>query len=819
MRFRSSLLLVAVATLIAAGCSRDSEPTGPAPISTEARIFIDNFIAADFQAFLGSKTDAVQLDNVVKYRGTSSLRITVPPTTAVGGNYAGGAFVATESRNLAGYNAVTFYARASVAMTLNVAGLGNDNTGTSLYTAERNNIPLTTAWQKVTIAIPLASRLSLEKGLFYFAEGAEGAAGYDIWIDDLRFENLPGISNIRAALAPATVAAEIGGTHQIGGLTVTAAVDGVDHTVTAFPSYFSFSSSTPATGTVSSTGLVSVLASGTTNITATLGGAAATGTVAITALAPPSVAAPTPTRLAADVISLFSNAYTNVPVSTWSADWDVANVSDVTIAGNAAKRYSGLSYAGVLFESPTINATTMTHFHIDAYVNNATNFKVKLVNFGANGTFGGGDDSEHEVTYTPTSTPPMVTGAWVSLDIPLTAFSGLTGRTSLAQMVISGSSPTTYIDNVYFYKVPAPPAPPAPTEPPAGAPVPTALAADVISLFSNTYTNVPVSAWGTDWDQADIADVTIAGNATKKITNFTFLGVEFTAPTVNATAMTHFNFDYWTPDATDAGADLKVKLVDFGANGIFGGGDDTEHELTFTAATTPGIATGQWKHFSIPLSSFTGMTAKANIAQLIMVSGPNTVFLDNIYFSNGSTGGSPPPAPGEPGVAAPTPTYAAGDVISLFSNAYTNVPVTTWSADWDQADVADVVIATNATKRYTNLTFAGIEFVSPTINATTMTHFRLDIWTPDVVAVPAAFKVKLVDFGANGAFGGGDDREHELVYEATSTPALTSGTWITLDIPLLQFTGLTTRGAMAQLIFVGENALNTLFVDNILFHK
>lgn len=808
MRLRSSLLLASFATLLASGCSRDSEPTGPALTSTEARVFIDNFIAADFQAFAGSKLDAVQIDNVVKYRGSSSLRITVPAATEASGNYAGGAFVATAARNLSGFNAITFYARASVNATLNVAGLGNDNTGNSLYMAERNNIALTTAWQKYAIMIPLASRLTLERGLFYFAEGAEAATGYEFWLDDIRFENLATITNIRPALAPATVTAEIGGTYQVGGLTVTASVEGADQTVIAFPSYFGFSASNAATATVSSSGLAAVLAAGTTNITASLGGVAATGSVAITALAPPSVAAPTPTRAAADVISLFSGAYTNRAVDTWSASWDQADVADVNIAGDATKKYTNLVFAGVEFTTAPVNATTMTHFHVDVFVNNNTTFKLKLVNFGANGVFGGGDDSEHELTFTPTSTPAMTAGDWTSLDIPLSAFGGLTGRNAIAQMVVSGSSATTYLDNIYFYKVPAP------TEPSVAAPAPTADAAKVISLFSNSYTNVPVSAWGTDWDQADVADVSIGGNATKKITNFTFVGIEFTAPTINASAMTHFNFDYWTPDVTTSGAELKVKLVDFGANGGFGGGDDTEHELTFTATTTPGIATGEWVRFSVPLSSFTGLTSKAHLAQLIMVSGPNTVFLDNIYFSdNGAS------TPTVPGAAAPTPTYASGDVISLFSNAYTNAPVTTWSADWDEADVADVQIAGNDTKRYTNLTFAGIEFTAPTINATAMTHFRLDIWTPDATAVPAAFKVKLVDFGANNAFGGGDDREHELSFEATTTPALTTGAWITLDIPLSQFASLTTRGNMAQLIFVGLDPVNTVFVDNILFHK
>ena len=141
----------------------------------------------------------------------------------------------------------------------------------------------------------------------------------------------------------------------------------------------------------------------------------------------------------------------------------------------------------------------------------------------------------------------------------------------------------------------------------------------------------------------------------------------------------------------------------------------------------------------------------------------------------------------------------------------------TWSASWDQADVADVQVAGNDTKKYTNLVFAGIEFTSAPIDATAMTHFRMDIWTPDATAAPAIFKVKLVDFGANGVFQGGDDVEHELTFTATTTPALATGSWVTLDIPLSAFTGLTTRAHLAQLIISGD--LRTMWVDNVLLHR
>jgi hypothetical protein len=92
-----------------------------------------------------------------------------------------------------------------------------------------------------------------------------------------------------------------------------------------------------------------------------------------------------------------------------------------------------------------------------------------------------------------------------------------------------------------------------------------------------------------------------------------------------------------------------------------------------------------------------------------------------------------------------------------------------------------------------------------------MTHFHTDVWSADFTE----FKIKLVDFGADGAYGGGDDVEHEIVISSPS-----QGEWISLDIPLSDFTGLTTRAHMAQLIYVGApTGNNTIYIDNVYYHN
>ncbi len=351
-------------------------------------------------------------------------------------------------------------------------------------------------------------------------------------------------------------------------------------------------------------------------------------------------------------------------------------------------------------------------------------------------------------------------------------------------------------------------------ESPDPAPVPTVPAENVISLFSNAYTNVPIDTWATGWlySTAVLQEIQIQGDDVKLYTTLNFNGIEFASQTIDATQMTHFHMDIWTPDPTSLPAAFKVLLVDFGPNGVFDGGDDKSHELTFRANTNPPLATKQWVQIDVPLSAFTGLTTKAHLAQLVISGDLPTVYVDNVYFYKQGSGTAT-----EPTSPAPTPNYPAGNVISLFSNAYPNVTVDTWSASWDQADVADILVAGNATKLYTNLVFAGIEFISQQVDATTMTHFRMDFWTPDPTALPAVFKIKIVDFGANGAFGGGDDVEHELTLNASSVPSLSTGNWVSFDIPLSSFAGLTTKGHLAQLIISGDP--NTIYIDNVLFHK
>jgi hypothetical protein len=401
-------------------------------------IFTDAYATGvTFAAFGGSVND-VSVDNTVNQSGTSSLKVVVP---AMG--YTGGALVAATPQNLSTYNAVSFWIKGSAAKKLNVGGLGN-NAATTVYQTELADIPVTTTWTKFIIPIPVPSKLAAETGLFHFAEGSDEGA-YTIWLDNIQYENLAAtvVGTPTATIATETVTKGIGDAFEASGLSCTFPINAVATKLSVTKAYFTFASANTAVATVSALGVGSCVSVGTSAITAKLGAVAATGTLTVNVIAgtTPTTAAPTPTRLAANVISLYSKPYTNVAGINWFPNWaQTTVVSDVLIAGDSTKKYVSMNYQGVDFATP-INVTTMSNLHIDMWTPNITSFKVFLINVGT-------PTVEQAVTLTPTLS------GWNSFDIPLASYNTIKLATinQIKLESVPFGSGTAYLDNIYFYK-------------------------------------------------------------------------------------------------------------------------------------------------------------------------------------------------------------------------------------------------------------------------------------------------------------------------------------------------------------------------------
>lgn len=330
------------------------------------------------------------------------------------------------------------------------------------------------------------------------------------------------------------------------------------------------------------------------------------------------------------------------------------------------------------------------------------------------------------------------------------------------------------------------------------APTPTQDASKVISLFSDKYSNVPVDYYNGYWapHQTTLSsDFVVEGDHVLNYTNFNFVGIQMSSPTVNVTSMSHLHLDIYLPNAMPAGANFKIQVLDFGANGVYGGNDDKTGETTITAPTLQGQ---KWVSLNIPLTAFAGLTSKAHIGQVIFV-GTNIsgFYADNIYFYNdGSI------IPATPTVAAPTPTHAASGVLSIFSDAYTNVAGTNFNPNWGQAtQVSQVSVSGNNTLKYSGLNYQGTQFGS-NLNVSSYGYLHIDYYSSNSTAL----NFYLISPGPV-----------EKAYSLSVPTSLGTNNngWKSIDIPLSAFSPV----ALNNLIQFKVDGNGDIFFDNIYFHN
>ncbi len=455
-------LLSAFIFAVFASCERDvSDEVEFATFPANGDVFIDGFSSGlDYFPFVDAGADpeafSVVTDDV--FSGTSAIRFDVP---SFGNGFLGATFNTTANRDLSGFDALTFYAKASQAATIDAVGFGISGPTNNKFLVTGNNIGVSTRWEKYVVPIPDPSKLTNETGLFFLGEGAsfEGdEGGYVLWFDEVKFEKLgtiaqptPAIFNGRDLVQQTFNGANI----LINDLTQTFNLaSGVNQTVSAAPSYFTFTSSNTDVAQVNELGEISVVGSGTAMITASIAGVKANGSLAVTSTGD-IVSAPTPQFPESEVISLFSNQYTDVPVDTFRADFGNTEISEITVNGDDFKFYSNLNFVGIQFQNPTIDATEKGSLFLDIYTNDTAtgNFQIQVRDRGTNGQldtdiFTGQpteDDAETRLNLTPAQLPA---GQWITVEVPLTG--SLTNqKNNLAQIVFVGDI-DFLLDNVYF---------------------------------------------------------------------------------------------------------------------------------------------------------------------------------------------------------------------------------------------------------------------------------------------------------------------------------------------------------------------------------
>ena len=214
---------------------------------------------------------------------------------------------------------------------------------------------------------------------------------------------------------------------------------------------------------------IQLVAPGITTITASQAASApflaGSTSTTLTVIAPIPAAPAPPARPAADVKSIFSDAYTPIATlgyvgggpnddNTYNTSWCAANTSLIQLDGNNTNKITGLGCEGIAFLSGRFSAADFTRFHMDIYTPTPTQDKSFNFKF-SNWSGGNAETNAFEYSATNANILPNVNpGTWISIDLPLTAFTAIGGsnNSDFTQFVITSDLGTVYYDNLYLHK-------------------------------------------------------------------------------------------------------------------------------------------------------------------------------------------------------------------------------------------------------------------------------------------------------------------------------------------------------------------------------
>ena len=161
----------------------------------------------------------------------------------------------------------------------------------------------------------------------------------------------------------------------------------------------------------------------------------------------PDVCAPVPTQAEADVLSVFSDAYSvNIATNTNPGWGQATNASVIQIGPDSdcnTLQYEGLNYQGLEYTNSDVSA--MDYVHLDYFTFDSTDIRFSLISPGAENAYDIGTELG------------ITTGQWVSVDIPLTHFT-VPDLTNVFQFKTEGNG-DVFLDNLYFWSVAAEPGP------------------------------------------------------------------------------------------------------------------------------------------------------------------------------------------------------------------------------------------------------------------------------------------------------------------------------------------------------------------------
>jgi hypothetical protein len=296
------------------------------------------------------------------------------------------------------------------------------------------------------------------------------------------------------------------------------------------------------------------------------------------------------------------------------------------------------------------------------------------------------------------------TAGWGSVDIPLGDFDPV-DLADVIQMKFEGNG-DIYLDNIYFYREGS-----GPTEPTVAAPTPTEDAANVVSVFSDAYTNIDGTDLNPNWGQATVVtEVLIEGNNTLRYGGLNYQGIQL-GSAQDLSAMEFLHIDYWTANS-DA---LSTFLISTGP---------------VEAPSVMAVPTSGWGSVDIPLGDFDPVDL-ADVIQM-KFEGNGDIYLDNIYFYKpGQTTEPELPLTFEDGVN-PVIAFDGGATAAVIDNPDVN--------DNPSAKVLEFNKVMGSAW-YSGLVFDEALRATPLIDLANGTVFTVKIWSPNA-NVPVRFQLE-----------------------------------------------------------------------------
>ncbi|MBU2996935.1 hypothetical protein KO500_10840 [Cellulophaga baltica] len=168
----------------------------------------------------------------------------------------------------------------------------------------------------------------------------------------------------------------------------------------------------------------------------------------VTEILQPVVAVATPTSLAANVISVFSDEYTDPDPIDYYPDWGQSTTyTQIEVEGNNIIQYGDLTYQGINFDTAAIDASEMEFIHVDIWTAD-DNFDAKISPI-SSGPFEAAYDLE------------LNANEWTSFDIPISYFTEANASLDFSNIIqfkfdgVDSGTGSIFVDNLYFYKQPS----------------------------------------------------------------------------------------------------------------------------------------------------------------------------------------------------------------------------------------------------------------------------------------------------------------------------------------------------------------------------